>query len=186
MNAFTISVFMSKVQTSGSTTLQIIQHLLPINNKRNLSSSNKSISQEIIRKEKPQLKVIWKINPYSQRYSLWWHMNQKSDKSYLLHMVFHQMRQLHPGKWNTVLEYKTFHRDLLRQERAIIVTKGEFRDLLEWTLTYRAILGFFIVDVNSLHRVGSYRSWNSPLVTNVARTWRGKSLCNDFSSTFIT
>ncbi len=54
MNAFTISVFMAKVQTSGSTTLQIIQHLLPINNKGNPSSSNKSISQEIIRKEKPQ------------------------------------------------------------------------------------------------------------------------------------
>ncbi len=35
-------------------------------------------------------------------------------------------------------------------------------------------IGIFF-DGNSLHRVRSYRSWNSPLVTNVARTWRGKS-----------
>ncbi len=35
---------------------------------------------------------------------------------------------------------------------------------------------WIIVDVNSMHRVRSYRSWHSPLVTNVARTWRGESI----------
>ena len=44
-----------------------------------------------------------------------------------------------------------------------------------WLPSY--ICPFWIpVDVNSLHRVRSHNSWNSPLVTNVARTWRGESV----------
>ncbi len=35
------------------------------------------------------------------------------------------------------------------------------------------------LQVNSLHRVRSYKYWNSPLVTNVARTWPSKSLGTD-------